>query len=328
MVVVHAAQRDELAQDLVHIDVDEGVRVHDATEHVVPAGAQHLDARRDHARVAAHLDHGVRPFGLAQALDGLDQLGLAHRRGVEDVVAAEALAQLLARGHRVQADHEPRAAGLGNRAGVQAQQAQPLHHHRVAHADLGLFGHADHGGHTAIHGGGLGVGELVGQAQDPRAGHDVAVLSEAAVMVRLGRDGHVTVLVHARGLLRQVQHLGVVVVAGDEVLAPGDAVAFAQRVAAHVLGHPVTQRDDGADDLVAQHAGRRVGPVAEVGVDVRAADGAHAHLHQHLPRARLADGEHAQLERSVGPVVDGHQAFGGGHGGAHSVPLIAKSKIW
>ena len=205
---------------------------------------------------------------------------------------------------------------LGHRAGVKAQQAQALHHHRITHADLGLLGDADDRGHAAVHGGGLLIGQLVGQAQDPGARHDVAVLPEAAMVVRRRGHGHVTVLVHPGRFLRQVQHLGVVVVTWNEVLAPGDAVARAQWVAAHVLRDAVAQRDDGADDLVPQHPRRRVGPVAEVGMDVRAADRAHADLDQHLARLGLADGEHPQLEGRVRAVIDGQQAFRG-HRGRH-----------
>ena len=102
--------------------------------------------------------------------------------------------------------------------------------------------------------------------------------------------------------------------------------SLAQRVAAHVLSDAFAQGDDGADDLVTQHAWRRVGAVAEVAMDVAAADGAHAHLDKHLARPRLADGEQTQLKRRVRFVVYGNQAFGDG---AHNqcVPLIAKSKI-
>src|SRR5262245_55610584 len=71
VIVVHAADGEELAQDLVRVDAHERIGIHQAAEHVASAGAQVLDARGNDFRIAAQLDDDVRALRAAQ----LAQLG-------------------------------------------------------------------------------------------------------------------------------------------------------------------------------------------------------------------------------------------------------------
>src|SRR6476646_9025836 len=90
------------------------------------------------------------------------------------------------------------------------------------------------------------------------------------------------ILAHAVALLRHVMDFAVIAVAVEEIFAPGNAVADLQRVAAHVFLNPGADLFDYADDLVSENARAWIWPPALVRMDVRAADGRHGDLHQHL----------------------------------------------
>jgi len=72
-----------------------------------------------------------------------------------------------------------------------------------------------------------------------------------------------------------------------EVLGPGNAITRRQSIAAHVVKHTFANLLDDTDDLVAENAGAGIRPVALVGVDVRAANGAHGYTHQHFAGADI-----------------------------------------
>ena len=62
----------------------------------------------------------------------------------------------------------------------------------------------------------------------------------------------VAIFAHAMAFLRHVENFTVVTGAVEEILAPGNAVAELERIAAHVLPDVCAEFLDDSDDLVAE----------------------------------------------------------------------------
>ena len=232
VVVVNALQGDPLADQVVAVQREVGVRIDQPGQHVAPADAQHPHAARHHRGHSANLQHHVRPVRRRCTADRRHQRVLAHRAHVEGEIGPEPFGGPPAGGYRIEPDHPGRAPGLRDGAAVDPQQPQALYHHRLSDRDPGRLGDRDHGGHPAVERGRLLVGERVRQLQDAGAGQDVAVVGEAAQEVGVVVHVVVAVLAKPRRLLRHVVHVAVVRRTVGEVLGPGDAVADCERVAA------------------------------------------------------------------------------------------------
>ena len=133
----------------------------DAAQGVAAADAQHRQSVRYHGGVAAHLDHRVDAVGRRQLAHRGHHVRRVAAGNVDHDIRAEPAGRREAVSHAVEADHAPGAAGLGDRARVQPQQAQPLDCHHVAHRDPRRLGDRDHGGDAAVDRGRLFVAQLL-----------------------------------------------------------------------------------------------------------------------------------------------------------------------
>ena len=253
---------------------------------------------------------------------------------IDDVIGAEFFGDVEPARHRIETDHAARAARLGHRGAVEAEQTETLDDHRVAQADFGGFGHRCHGGDAAIERRCFLVAQFVGQLEDKGAGQDIAVLGKSTEEVRILGGKVVAVFAHAVTLLRHVEHVAVIALAVEEILAPGDTVADLERVAAHILVDAFAEFLDDADDFMAEDARAGIWPASFVGMNVRAADGRHRHPHQNLAAPGRPHRKFFQDEGRVRRFVNG--GLGGAHHAIHSLfdvaarystPFSAKSKM-
>ena len=69
-----------------------------------------------------------------------------------------------------------------------------------------------------------------------------------------------TILAYAVALLRHVENFTIVALAIKEIFAPGDAIAYLQRVATHIKFYILANLLDDADDLMAENPGTWIRP--------------------------------------------------------------------
>src|SRR6516165_282732 len=205
----------------------------------------------------------------------------------------------------IEPDDATRSTRLCHRRAVQAQQAETLDDDRVTQADLGCLRNRGHGRNTAIERRCLFVAEIVGKLENPGARKDVAILGKSAEEMRILLREIVAVFAHAMTLLRHVEDFAVIALPIEEIFAPGDAVAYFERIAPHVLFDALTDLLDRADDFVAENSRTWVRPAPLVGMNVRAADRRHGHPHQDLAAPGWTHGKFLQNERRIWRLVYG-----------------------
>ena len=120
-----------------------------------------------------------------------------------------------------------------------------------------------------------------------------------------------TIFAHAMALLRHVENFTVVALPVEEIFTPGNAVADLQRIAAHILLYVFADLLDDPDDLVAENSRAWIRPAPLIGMDIRATDRRHRHLHQNLTAVNGTQGKFLHDERRIRGFVNS------GLGGAH-----------
>ncbi len=276
------------------------LHVADALEAVIGAAAGEVENRSHHVRLP---------------------------RGIDEIRHPELPRQLFPRRVEVDADDLPGAHQARSLDHVEADAAEPEHHHPRAGFDLGAEDHrADPGGHPAadvahLVEGRLGVDlrhrdlrqhRVVGEG---RAAHVVeqrlAVEREPAAAVR-----HQPLALGGANGLAQVG-LGVQAVFA---LAAFGRVERDHMIAGRHRGHPRADLDHHARALVAEDGGKQpLGIVARQGEGIRVADAAGLDLDEHLARARPLEVDVTDFQGFAGAERDRCLGF------HHSAPGCRRS---
>jgi len=199
------------------------------------------------------------------------------------------------------ADDDAPAAGLGGDGrGIAAQPSGALHEDVLQPLETGCLPAGHRRGQRAVGGRRHLVGHIVGEAHDAGSGGNQTELGEAGAQVGRAVAGVVPVLAQAAALRGQAGRAVVApaATAGD---GPGDAVARVERTVAHVVGDPLAESGDAADDLVSEDDRQRRRPAPAPGVQIGLADGAASDPDQHLSRPGSGHGIAAQLQRAPSP---------------------------
>src|SRR6516165_2556134 len=216
----------------------------------------------------------------------------------------------------IEPDDATRSTRLCHRRPVQAQQAETLDDDRVTQADLGCLRNRGHGRNTAIEGCCLLVAEIIGKLQNPGARKNVAILGKSAEEMRILLREIVAVFAHAMTLLRHVEDFAVIALPIEEIFAPGDAVAYLERIAAHVFFDALTDLLDSVDDFVAENSRTWIRSASLIGMNVRTTDRRHRYPHQDLASPGRTHGKLLQNERRIWRLV--YSGLPGTHCPVHS----------
>ena len=293
-----ARHREVFRRDARRVHLDRR-RQDEADDQVLAAVADHLQALVDGRSRPRRLDDevGPAPRERSDALDARLRRGVV--REIDRLVGAEFAGEREPVGRRADHNRVRRAPRLRLHERPHADGPAPLNDHRVARirgVDLSQAAHrrviADDGHQRALR------RHIVRDAENCGVRLEQEILAESAAQHRLrcGIDAGVAVV---NRVFAAQPHQAVVAVAARRGVEQ-NAVALAQRLAQRVRPNVRAERGDHAEILVPPHDGAgRVGVMPVVGV--RSANRRHAHLHEHIVRPDVGEGELLQLQRALRP---------------------------
>src|SRR5712692_9023268 len=311
VVLDHAHDRLRAPDEQRRLELHLGAAADRADLEVGAAGAEHLDALRDHLGEADEVarDVGARAARpLPHERDALLLVGdLLH---VERVVGAERPRERQAARELVHDDDRRRAHVLGHRRRLDPEAARPLDHDAPAEAEPRPVEAEDHLAQRAVHRRHQLVRQRVGHEEERAARPEVVVLGEGAVEVRelRGPDRPLDLGRARRGFSVQTR---VAAPARVEV-GVGDPVALLERAAERVGRDARAEPRDAPRHLVAEEpavVGQAQRRVAAPEVEVRAADVRERHADQDRVGLELGNRQLADLERLAGAEEDGGLAL-------------------
>ena len=299
---MHAVDAQQASHDSLRIQRNLAHGGDRASEDVAPSHPELLEPIGDCALGSTELSHKVEPAARRRRVDRLGDL-VSVSAGIDAHVRAKALCELEAMLVEIADEYRPSPAGSRQRAGAEAEHTGALDPHVLTSASAGPAKHRDRGRSSAVRRTRDKVGQLVGNPQDRRACHQMAVLRKAATQ-RMLAELLVAVLEQPLALLRQLA-LAVEAPAAARRDRPSHTIPDLELSTVAVVWRAAgTEGFDPAEDLVSEDRRRRRDAATRVGFEVAAADRAQESEDQELSLCELGDCELADCERATRPCED------------------------